>query len=206
MPDLGSVVDDLIDAGRRIVAARLVQASGGNLSARIPGSDQFLVTKTGRWLDELTPEDFVTGSVSAGTVEAGASVEWRLHQRMYAARPDAAAVVHLHPQHALVLALLDEPVRLVTLDHQLYLGHVRRVPFRPAGSVELATYAVDASLGCDAVILDHHGSSTVGDSVRMALRRALLLEEAAAMTYRLLLAGDRDARFPPEWLGQLLQA
>ena len=33
----------------------------------------------------------------------------------------------------------------------------------------------------------------------MALRRALNLEEAATMTYRLLLAGNTTADFPAEW-------
>ncbi|MFN8096769.1 MAG: class II aldolase/adducin family protein [Dermatophilaceae bacterium] len=206
MSDYARLVTQLIDAGRRIVAAGLVQGSAGNLSARLPGGDRYVVTKTGRWLDELTPGDFVTGSVAAGTAERHATIEWRLHHRTYAARPDAAAIVHLHPHHALLLAALDQPVRCITLDHQVYLGSVRRVPFRPAGSDDLARSAAEASVGCDAVILDHHGSSTIGDSVRMALRRALVLEDAAAMTYQMLLAGDRDTAFPPAWAGRAIDA
>jgi L-fuculose-phosphate aldolase len=38
----------------------------------------------------------------------------------------------------------------------------------------------------------------------MALRRALNLEEAAAMTYRLLQAGDGATDFPAEWKGRII--
>ena len=41
------------------VAAGLVVASGGNLSARLPGADEFWVTAAGTWLDRLAPADFV---------------------------------------------------------------------------------------------------------------------------------------------------
>ena len=38
----------------------------------------------------------------------------------------------------------------------------------------------------------------------MALRRALNLEEAATMTYRLLLAGNTTADFPAEWKDHII--
>ena len=41
------------------------------------------------------------------------------------------------------------------------------------------------------MILRRHGCSVLGDSVEMALRRALNLEEAARLTYRALAAGPR---------------
>ena len=40
----------------------------------------------------------------------------------------------------------------------------------------------------------------------MALRRALNLEEAGTMTYRLLVAGNTTATFPPEWKDNILTA
>ena len=40
--------------------------------------------------------------------------------------------------------------------------------------------------------------------VSMALRKALNLEEAAAMTYRLLMAGDATTDFPQEWKGNII--
>ncbi|WP_377641966.1 class II aldolase/adducin family protein [Oryzobacter terrae] len=202
-----SLIDDLIDAGRQLVARGLVQASGGNLSARLPGGDRFLVTASGTWLDRLTPDDFceltLDGEVAGGTRRP--SVEWKLHQRTYAVRGDAGAVVHLHPQHVLLVDMLGSPIRFTTLDHQFYVGSAGRVPFHPAGSQEIADAAAEAARDHDAVVLAHHGCSTLGESVSMALRRAVNLEEAATMTYRLLLAGDTTSDFPPEWVGRIIE-
>ena len=78
------------------------------------------------------------------------------------------------------------------------------MPFHPSGSQEIADAAAEAARDHDAVVLAHHGCSTLGDSVSMALRRALNLEEAATMTYRLLLAGDRTSDFPPRWKGNII--
>src|SRR5205085_1979073 len=50
--------DQLAEVGRIAVARGLVVASGGNLSARLPGDDEFLVTGAGTWLDRLEPGDF----------------------------------------------------------------------------------------------------------------------------------------------------
>ncbi len=201
-----SLITELIDAGRHVVGQGLVQASGGNLSARLPGTDQFLVTGSGTWLDRLTTADFSVLALDGERLGGATlpSVEWRLHQRTYAVRPDAAAIVHLHPQHVLLVDMLGLAIRFTTLDHQYYLGSAGRIPFLPSGSEEVADAAAEAAQEHDAVVLAHHGCSTLGSSVSMALRRALNLEEAATMTYRLHLAGDTSADFPSRWKGNIL--
>jgi Ribulose-5-phosphate 4-epimerase and related epimerases and aldolases len=203
---LQTVILQLAEAGRTVVERGLVLASGGNLSARLDDGT-FVVTASGTWLDRLTDEDFsvidTEGSVVAGNPRP--SVEWKLHHHTYAARRDVTAVVHLHPQHVLLVDMLGHPIRCTTLDHAFYLGSVARVPFRPAGSEEIAALASEAvSDGTNAVVLAHHGCSALGDSVPMALRRAMNLEEAATMTYRLLLAGDTDSDFPEEYRGRII--
>ena len=206
-PQAQETIAQLLDAGATAVARGLVLASGGNLSARVPGTDAFVVTASGTWLDRLTPGDFALVGV-AGAHRGGAarpSVEWKLHQRTYAVRPDVGAIVHLHPQHTLLVTALGQPIRYVTLDHAYYVGSAGLVPFLPAGSDALADAAADAAREHDAVVLAHHGCSALGDTVPMALRRAMNLEEAAQMTYRLLLAGDTATTFPPEWQGRIIE-
>lgn len=204
-PDRTDLTSQLIDAGRTCVERGLVLASGGNLSARLPEGDSFIVTGTGTWLDRLTPESFAQLTLEGDPTDGPRpSVEWKLHARTYALRPDVGAVIHLHPQHVLLVDMLGAPIRFTTLDHQYYLGSAGRVAFLPSGSDELAEAAAAAATDHDAVVLAHHGCSALGDSVEMALRRALNLEEAARMTYRLLLAGDTSADFPAEYKGNIL--
>jgi L-fuculose-phosphate aldolase len=191
-------VEQLIEVGRVAVTRGLVLASGGNLSARLPGEDEFVVTGAGTWLDRLTPADFSVLTLD-GDVVGGAerpSTEWKLHQRTYRVRPDVNAVVHLHPQHAVLVDALGHPIRLMTLDHAVYVRSIGTVPYFPNGSDELADGAAEQARAHDCIVLAHHGCSALGADVGMAFRRAMNLEEAAVATYRCLLLGDTTTAFP----------
>lgn len=204
---LEKICAELADVGRTAVASGLVQASGGNLSARLDDTT-FVVTGAGTWLDRLTPRDFAVvdldGNVASPDTEP--SSEWKLHQRAYLRRPDVTAVVHVHPQHAVLLSALRRDIRLLTLDHAYYVKSVGYTEFHPNGSIELAETAAAQLADHNCVIMRHHGCTTVGDSIGMAYRRALNLEEAATATYRSLLLGDDTTTFPDEQFHQLHHA
>ena len=201
-------VDQLVEVGRSAVGRGLVLASGGNLSARLPGEAEFVVTAAGTWLDRLTAADFSV-LTHGGEVVGGAerpSTEWKLHQRTYRVRRDVNAIVHLHPQHAVLVDALGHPIRLLSLDHACYVRSVGTVPYFPNGSDELADAAAEQSRDSDCIVLSHHGCSALGADVGMAYRRALNLEEAATATYRCLAVGDTGTTFPPAAFADLHHA
>lgn len=196
--DTDEAIAELIDVGRTAVERGLVLASGGNLSARV-GADRFVVTGAGTWLDRLTPEQFTIMDLEGNNL-GGAdkpSSEWKLHQRSYVVRPDVNAVVHVHPQHAVLLDALGHKVRLMTLDHAYYVKSVGRTDFYPNGSDILADTAAEQAQEHNCIIMGHHGCSALGETIEMAFRRALNLEEAATATFRALQLGDTDSVFPP---------
>jgi L-fuculose-phosphate aldolase len=202
------LLDQLAEVGRMAVGTGLALASGGNLSARLPGTDEFVITGAGTWLDRLTPGDFSVMTLD-GALVGGAprpSSEWKLHQRIYGVRPDVNAVVHLHPQHAVLVDAMGHPIRLITLDHAYYVRSVGTVRYFPNGSDALADGAAEEARRHDCIVLSHHGCSTLGPDVGMAYRRALNLEEAATATYRCLVAGDTTTTFPPEAFAELHHA
>jgi ribulose-5-phosphate 4-epimerase/fuculose-1-phosphate aldolase len=177
-----------------VVYAGLVVGSGGNLSARVPGADTVWVTGAGTWLDRLDRPDFAQVNLATGAVVGNGTTvpttELALHLATYRLRPDVHAVVHLHPQTALLLDALGERVRLVSTDHAFYLRRVARTPYRQPGTVELAEIVARAAVeGTNCVLLAHHGCSVLGETVELAHKRALYLEEAAQLTYRALAAG-----------------
>ena len=203
-PALAALVDALIVAGRRAVAAGLVIGSGGNLSARLPGGDECVVTCSGSWLDELTPEQFSVVGIADGQVRGGhphPSSEVPLHLATYRVRPDANALIHLHPQTSVLLDALGLPIRLLTIDHAYYVREVRSTPFVQSGTPELAAAGAQAVAdGCNCVILGHHGCSVVADTVELAYKRAANLEEAARATLTMLQLGDTTTVCPPAYL------
>ncbi len=196
----------LAEVGSLAVGRGLVLASGGNLSARLPDSSEFVVTGAGTWLDRLVPEDFTTISLDGGSVVGGTtkpSSEWKLHHRTYLIRPDVNAVIHLHPQAAVLVDAMGEQIRMFTLDHAYYVRSYGRIGYRPNGSDELADEAAEQSREHNAVLMAHHGCSALGPDIGMAFRRAMNFEEAALTTCRALALGDRHTRFPDETLAGL---
>ena len=201
--DREQLVAELIEVGRDAVGRGLVLASAGNLSVRV-SEREFLVTAKGSWLDRLTPDDFALLTLDPGETGAPVDVgpvpssEWKLHHRAYLARPDAECVLHLHPRTAVVLASLGKPIRRLTLDHAYYLGEIAVTPFFHNGTEELADTAAHALRDHDCVVMQHHGCSVVADSVQMAYRRALNLEDAAQATVLALQLGDTATVFPDD--------
>ncbi len=201
---LSQLADALAVVGRKAVAAGLVIGSGGNLSARLPGSDECVVTCSGSWLDELTPEQFSVVGIADGQVRSGHPVpssEVLLHLATYRVRPDVNALVHLHPQTSVLLDAMGHRIRLLTLDQAYYVREVRSTPFIQSGTPELAEAGAAAVAdGCNCVVLGHHGCSAVGATVELAHKRAVNLEEAARATLTMLQLGDTTTECPPQYL------
>ena len=198
----GDLCDQLMHVGAEAVRSGLVVGSGGNLSARAPGADRCWITAAGSWLDRLAPAEFSLIGISDGELLSGhphPSSEWRLHTQTYLRRPDVNAIVHLHPQTSVLLTALGHDIALITTDHAYYLREIATLRFEPPGSVELATAAAEAvAEGINALILGHHGCSVLADSVELAHKRAVNLEEAARTTYSaLLLTHGQPTRVPP---------
>ncbi len=208
MKDHAELIGQLIHLGAKAVDRGLVLGSGGNLSARLPGGDACVVTASGTWLDELSPEDFSLVALD-GTHRGGhptPSSEVALHLHSYRARPDVNAVIHLHPQLSVLLDALGHRIRLITIDHAYYVRRVATVAYLPSGTEELAAAGAAALAEADAVILGHHGCSVVGATIEAAHKRAANLEEAAVATYRALTLGDTTTECPPEYLARVRQA
>jgi 3-dehydro-4-phosphotetronate decarboxylase len=214
----GDLRDQLAHVGYDVVQAGLVCGSGGNLSARILGEDVCWVTARGAWLDRLSRNTFAPVRIADGSPAAVGNLpaprieptsELALHLALYRARPDVNAVVHLHPQTALLLDALGEDIRITTTDHAFYLRRVATVPFRMPGGTELAALtAAMAADGTDCLVLSRHGCVVMADSVELAHKRARNLEEAAMLTYRAMAAGRLDDLLdcPSEFLDHLESA
>jgi L-fuculose-phosphate aldolase len=211
----GDLRDQLAFVGFDVVQSGLVTGSGGNLSARIPDEDAIWVTASGSWLGRLSRTTFAPVGISDGSAVTIGSMpppriaptsEIALHLALYRARPDINAVIHLHPQTALLLDALGEQIRIVTTDHAFYLRRISTVPFRLPGGTEVAALtAAMAADGTDCLVLSQHGCVVMADTVELAHKRARNFEEAAQLTYRAMAAGRLDSLrdCPEEFLDRL---
>jgi L-fuculose-phosphate aldolase len=164
----------------------LVSGTSGNVSGR--AGERIEITPSGLPYEHMTESDIVTladdGSVVAGRSEP--SSERRVHLAVYAARPDALAIVHTHSVHATAWSLLGEPLDTATeeLQHQAG-GAVRTTAFAPSGSDEIAELCVAALGGRRAVLLGGHGVVAVGETPAAALVTCQSVERQAQIAWLL---------------------
>ena len=183
--DLLSIMDELIEVGKKVVDRGLAVGSGGNLSFRAPGTETFFITGTGTQLDQLNPGSFaevnLNGEVS-GVVKP--SSEFRVHLESYRARPEIDVCIHLHPQASVLTAALNLPIKYLTVDHVYYVRKVVRIPWIRSGTQEIADATGLAVKDSNVVILENHGCVVLAPSVQLAYTRVLNLEEASELTLR----------------------
>lgn len=175
--------DGLALAGtmREIAARGLSAGTSGNASLRT--SRGFLITPTGVAPEALRADSAVELDLS-GRVLAGhllPSSEWPMHAAIYAARPDAAAIVHCHSRHATALACCALPIPAFHYMVAVAGGDsIRCAPYAVFGSPVLAAAAVAALAGRQACLLANHGQIALGSTPERALALAVEVEELAA--------------------------
>jgi len=159
----------------------LVDVLGGNASVRVEGG--FVITPSQVPKDLLRPWDMVFVTWDGDWVgPRKPSMEWRMHKLIYEMRPDAGAVLHLHNRTALALHEAGLGVRPGDYVEAHALGDcVAIVPFRPAGSEELAEEVAKAMRRCRAAVLLRHGIVVTAENPFVALDAAEALEDLSAV-------------------------
>ncbi len=199
--------EELVAVCRRLWERDLIGAAEGNVSARL-GPDRFLVTPAGVGKGSLRPADLVVVD-GAGAVVKGrgrASSELRMHLAAYAARPDAAALVHAHPLTAVALTVagLPPPNHLVP-EASVTLGEVAVAPFATPGTEELPRALAPLLPRHDVILLARHGALALGASLAEACDRMETLERVARVALLARLAG-RCEPLPAEAVARVVAA
>lgn len=181
---------DLAATARALNERRLSAGTSGNVSVR--HGKGLLITPSGVPYQELTAGDIVQldlqGEVVGGHLAP--SSEWRLHVGIYAARPDAQAVVHAHPRYATALACTNRDIPAFHYMVAIAGGDsIRCAPYATFGTEELARHALEALRERRACLLANHGAITLGPSLSDALELLDEVENLAAQYYHALTLG-----------------
>ncbi len=191
--DLAALRRDVALANRIVHRMGLVTAFG-HVSARIPGTDTFLIpTRASPALaeaDRLLLLD-LDGNLVAG--EGTPNTEFWIHARTYARRPDVGAVAHVHPPACVALGQLGQTVRMLHNSGALFADGVP-VFERPGliRSRELGDQVAETLGEGRAMLLRGHGANLADTDIRRVTALACFLEEAAELQLRALAAAGGD--------------
>jgi ribulose-5-phosphate 4-epimerase/fuculose-1-phosphate aldolase len=191
------------------IAARLGwnEQIGNHNSLMLPrhgdAAPRFLINPRGLLFQELTASSLIVcdleGRVLRGEGELR-KVAFHIHARIHLSRPDAACVVHVHPQYLTALSMLAEPE--VTLSHHNNLLLNDRIAVDDFGSAPADSDAegdrLAAALGEKSILLmGGHGVTVVGPTVHDAFDECFIAERTAMYQVTAMSTG-RALRVLPE--------
>lgn len=189
----------LVVVAQKVWDDGLCYGSAGNISAKLPGTENILIKPSGFRFCDLRPEDFITVNVHTKEVVSGErkpSIETPFHTLMYERRDDVGGVVHTHSHYATILATAG--VDLVPMGMVFYgapglIKGAKIAKYAPPGSAELAKNLGDAISDRIAAILPHHGPVAIGKSVEEAYNVVKAVEDIAKFQVEVMQVGKAPA-------------
>ncbi len=175
---------EVADLHAELTRYGLVVWTAGNVSARVPGEDLFVIKPSGVAYDDLTAEAIVVCDLDGTLVEGGRapSSDTAAHAYVYRHMPEVGGVVHTHSTYATAWAARGEPIPCVlTMIADEFGGDVPVGPFALIGDDSIGQGIVETlrSSRSPAVLMQNHGPFTVGRDARAAVKAAVMVEDVA---------------------------
>ncbi|MCP5278344.1 MAG: class II aldolase/adducin family protein [Thiobacillus sp.] len=184
--NISNLPERVAACARKSVALGLNQGTSGNVSAH--SQDGFVITPSGRDMTYLEARDMVMLDMDGQAPEGQKpSSEWRFHRDIYAAFPDARAVVHAHSPFAVALACLRRDIPPFHYMVAMAGGtDIRCAPYATFGTQALSDAVIAALEGRRACLMANHGLVAWGKSLDSALALAMEVEALCGQYLRCL--------------------
>ena len=180
----------LTEIGKKIVEKGLVAGPGGNISAR--DGEFVYLSPSGFFLDEIEENQWVKVNLITGEIfsDLRPTCEISMHLGIYVERKDVKAVIHTHPP--ITVGLISSGVKFKPFfpDYVAILGRdVPVIDYVPPAGEEIRKSVCKEIKKVNVVLLKNHGVVAVGESIKEAYTRSLIVEEAAKSIFVGVLTG-----------------
>ena len=165
-----------------------------HLSATVPGEPGvYLINEFGLGFDEITASRLVKvnlrGEMVDGSGRAINPTGFTIHGAVHTARPDVECVIHLHAPWGVALAMLPEGLQATSQWAMRLHGRLGRHAYEGLALGAEEQQRLVLNLGqLDGLILENHGTLTVGRSVAEGFMLMHVLERAAQAQLRAMAA------------------
>jgi len=176
--------DQLVVLHAELVRNGLVVWTGGNVSARVPGADLFLIKPSGLSYDDLDAASMVLCTLDGEAVDPSQqpSSDTGSHAYVYRHMAEVAGQVHTHSPYATAWAARAESIPCVlTAMADEFGGPIPVGPFALIGDDSIGQGIVATLQGhrSPAVLMQNHGVFTIGGSAKAAVKAAVMTEDVA---------------------------
>jgi autoinducer 2 (AI-2) kinase len=174
------VRSEVVQVVGELYAQQMVTSTGGNVSVRIPDTDELWITPSQLFKGDLRPEALVRIDLQGRSQDAAArsaSSEKLMHCAVYRVRPEAGAVIHAHAPNATILANAGLPFLPISTE-AAFFADLPRIPFVMPGTGALAEAIAEAMEESWAVLMQNHGLLVAGRSLRRAADMAEIIERS----------------------------
>lgn len=197
---------DIVLVSRWMYDRQLVVARDGNVSCRLPDGT-FLMTPSGCSKGTVAEDELVRVDMQGRAIDAGGrkpTSEVVMHIAAYRERPDVNAVVHAHPITAVAFSVAGISLaQCVVPETVIVFGQIPTAPYATATTPAMATAIEGIVRTADAIVLDRHGSLTLGKDVYDAFYKLEMLEHAAKITHAARMLGEART-LPPDEVQRLI--
>lgn len=173
------------EIGKLCYQKGFIVGADGNISARMQDGS-VLITPAGAMKGFLVPENVAHVDMNGKVVDNGprASTETGIHLISYKERPDIKAVLHCHPPHAVALTLAGIDMQIPVIPEIIVtIGGIPTAPFATPGTDELPE-SIRSIVRCsDTVVMQNHGSVTLGSNLLDAFKKLDMLEHTARILW-----------------------
>ena len=198
--------EKLLWAGKEMLGRGLTVETFGNLSIRDPETGLVYLTPSAMAYHTITEADVVVMDLEGNVVEGHRkpTIEKDLHLGLYRAHPEVNAIIHTHPVHSQVFAVLRKPIPPVMDEAaQVLGGTVKVAQYALPGTKELAQSVCAAMEGrVRACLMANHGAVCVGATMEQAFKVCTVLEMTAEV-YRLALSVGEPVVLPDELVDEM---
>ena len=184
--------EEIIKVGRLLHEKGFISAGDGNISIRLD-EDRILTTPTGLSKGFLKKEDLVVIDMKGKKVSGSRnpSSEILMHLCVYEEREDVKAVVHAHPPVSTAFSIAGVSLAKCILPEVVCtLGAIQTADYATPGTQEVPEAIRELIKDHDALILDRHGTLTVGKELFEAYMKVEKVEHTALVTLNARQLGD----------------
>jgi L-fuculose-phosphate aldolase len=172
---------DIVEVCRRMYEREYISGGDGNVSIRV-GSDRILSTSSGVNKGFINARDVIVTDLSGKKLQGDGkpTTEIFLHIEAYKKREDIRSVIHAHPPYTIAFSIAGLKLpQCVMPEIIMIFGAIPTTPYATPCTME-GPEVISGLIGnCDAMILERHGTITVGETVFSAYDKLEKVEHSA---------------------------